>query len=92
MDNLLPSSVAIALDRRLSALEANHRSLDAAHVEHVRQVSGFSKHVVNDLKTTDITIREVQDGLQMVQHDITALRREGYRAELQLRADQLGPQ
>ncbi len=98
MDRLLPASVAIEFDRRLSALEVNHRSLDAAHVEHVHQVSGFSKQVVNELKTTDISIREVQDGLlQMAQMDITALRRDGYRAERQVRADnvhmaQMGPQ
>jgi hypothetical protein len=96
MERLLPDHVAIALDRRLSAMEVNLRSLDAAYVEHVHQVSVFSKQVGNELKTTDINLREVQDGLQMVQHDITALRREGYRAERQVRADnvqmaQLGP-
>jgi hypothetical protein len=108
MAQLTPDHVTLALDRRLSAMEVNFQSFNAAYFEHVHQVSVFSKQVEPRLcdlehehKTTDIIVREIQDELQehkvMGQQDITALRREVYRAERQVRADhvqaaQLGPQ
>ena len=97
MERATPLHVTIALNRRVDDLDVNHKSLTAAHLEHVRKVSDFTKEVVNDLKTQDICTRELQDKLQIVQMELTALRRDGYRNELRIRADhvleaQRGPQ
>jgi hypothetical protein len=125
MERFTPVHVTIALDRRLSDMEKNHKSLLAAYFEHVHQVSVFSKQVEprlcaleNEQNSTDICVRELQDQFDArqaadisvrelpaqfqvlkadCQQDLASLRRDVYRAERQVRADnvqaaQLGPQ
>jgi hypothetical protein len=62
MERFAPLHVTIALNRRLDDLAINHKSLAAAHVEQVHNVSVFTKQVENELQTLDTCTRELQDG------------------------------